>query len=128
MKTTSLIFFLLMISSFQLFGYDSGIAVVTEKGSHMQVYVNGKLYNKNPGSFVRVKSTPGLFHVEVRIMDTNTRKWYTVKKDIRAEKGFELKYKVVFRNSKPELVELQKYPIYSKYFLNPSLYNKHSVS
>jgi hypothetical protein len=108
--------------------YDSGIALLTEKGTNMQVFVNGKLYNKNPGKFVRVRSTPGLFHIEVKIMNPQNKKWYTVRKDIRAEKGFELQYKVVFVNSKPQLVELKKYPLYSRYFLNPALYNKYQTS
>jgi hypothetical protein len=51
-----------------------------------------------------------------------------VRKEIRAQKGFELQYKVAFVNSKLELIEVKKYPIYSRYFLNPALYNRHSVS
>ena len=40
----------LMISASAL-AYDSGIAVQVEKGATMHVYVNGKLYNKQPGHF-----------------------------------------------------------------------------
>ena len=50
---------LLMIST-SVLAYDSGIAVQVEKGATMHVYVNGKLYNKQPGHFLRVRSTPGL--------------------------------------------------------------------
>ena len=40
-----------------------------------------------------------------------------------------LKDKVVFINrNKPELREFRRYPVYSKYFLNPGLYNQHPVS
>ena len=108
--------------------YDSGIALVTEKGMNMQVFINGKLYNKNPGKYVRIRSSAGLFHVEVRVLNPRDRMWYSVRKDVRAEKGFELQYKVVMINSKPQLVEEKKHPIYSRYFLNPTLYNKHFVS
>jgi hypothetical protein len=108
--------------------YDSGIALVTEKGTEMQVFVNGKLYNKHPGKFVRVRSSPGLFHIEVKVLNPRDKKWYITRKDIRAQKGFELQYKVVFVNSRPQLVELKKYPIYSRYFLNPMLYNKHQTT
>jgi hypothetical protein len=127
MKKTGLLLTFLVITTF-VYAYDSGIALVTEKGMSMQVFVNGKLYNKNPGKFVRVRSTAGLFHLEVRIMNPVTKKWCSAKKDVRAEKGFELQYKVVFVNSKPQLQEVRKYPIYSRYFLNPSLYNKHQTS
>jgi hypothetical protein len=128
MKTTALILLLLFGSAIRLLAYDSGIALMTEKGLNMQVFVNGKLYNKEPGKFVRVRSTPGVFNIEVKVMNPNNKKWYSVKKEIRAQKGFELQYKVVFIESRPQLIEVKKYPIYSRYFLNPSLYNKHSVS
>jgi hypothetical protein len=119
----------LLFFSINLFAYDSGIAVQVEKGATMQVYVNGKLYNKQPGQYLRVRSTPGLFHLEVKVLNPWNKMWYVVKKDIRVEKGYEFQYKIVFVNRyKPELREVKKYPMYSKYFLNNNLYNKHPVS
>lgn len=128
MKSITLLLLFVFGLTTQVWAYDSGIALMTEKGISMQVFVNGKLYNKEPGKFVRVRSTPGVFNIEVKILNPKNKKWYSVKKEIRAQKGFELQYKVVFIDSKPTLVEVKKYPIYSRYFLNPSLYNKHSVS
>jgi hypothetical protein len=119
----------MLMISVQLMAYDSGIAVQVEKGATMQVYVNGKLYNKQPGKFLRVRSTPGLFHLEVKVLNPWNKQWYVVKKDIRVDKGYEFQYKVVFVNRmKPELREVKKYPMYSKYFLNNDLYNKHPVT
>ncbi|HOX83127.1 MAG TPA: hypothetical protein PLJ60_00580 [Chryseolinea sp.] len=127
MRTILLLF--LLITTYSVFAYDSGIAVQSEKGTTMQVYVNGKLYNKNPEKFVRMRSTSGLFHLEVKVLNPWNREWYIVRKDIQVEKGFEFQYKVVFVNKlKPKLVEIRKYPVYTKYFLNPSLYNRHPVS
>jgi len=121
--------FVFLIISISSFGYISGIAIQTEKSSNMQVYVNGKLYNRVPGNFVRVKSQPGLFHVEVKVLNPYNKTWYLVKKDIRVEKGLEFYYKVVFKkNQQPELKEIRRYPVFSQYFLNPSLYNRHPVS
>ena len=118
----------LLFISIQVMGYDSGIAVQVEKGATMQVYVNGKLYNKQQGKYLRVRSTPGLFHLEVKVLNPWNKVWYVVKKDISVEKGYEFQYKIVFVNRyKPELVEVRKYPMYSKYFLNNDLYNRHSV-
>jgi hypothetical protein len=122
-------FFLLLAHGYSLHAYDSGIAVQTEKGTTMQVYVNGKLFNKQPGKFVRVRSTPGLFHLEIKVLNPWNKIWYIVKKDIRVDKGFEFQYKVVFINrTRPELREIKKYPVYSRYFLNPGLYNQHPVT
>ncbi len=127
MKTAFFLF--LIITTYTSFAYDSGIAIQSEKGTTMQVYVNGKLYNKYPEKFVRVKSTQGLFHLEVKVLNPWNKEWYMVRKDIQVEKGFEFQYKIVFVNKlKPTLVEIRKYPVYTKYFLNPSLYNRHPVT
>jgi hypothetical protein len=127
MKT--FLFLLLWSGSTSLLAYDSGIAVQTEKNTTMHVYVNVKLYNKQPGKFVRVRSTPGLFHLEIKVLNPYNKTWYLVRKDIRVDKGFEFQYKVVFVNKlRPELREIRKYPVYSRYFLDPGLYNKHPVS
>jgi hypothetical protein len=108
--------------------YISGIAIQSEKGSNIQVFVNGKLYNKRPEKFVRIRSTPGLFHIELRVFNTYFREWQVVKKDVRLKKGYDTYYRVVFVNHKAALLEVKRYPIYSKYFSNPALYNRHPVS
>jgi hypothetical protein len=127
MKTLAL--FVLILSGFTLRAYDSGIAIQSEKGTAMQVYVNGKLYNKQPGKYVRVRSTPGLFHLEIKVLNPWNKQWYVVRKDIRIEKGYEFQYRVVFTTrTRPELREVSRYPVFSRYFLNPALYNTHPVS
>ena len=124
-----LFFFLMLAGGSPLLAYDSGIAVQTEKGTTMQVYVNGKLFNKQPGKFVRVRSTPGLFHLEIKVLNPWDKRWYIVRKDIHVDKGFEFQYRVVFVNrTRPELKEIKKYPVYSRYFLNQGLYNRHPVT
>lgn len=129
MKTLLPVLLLLIGTSIRAFAYDSGIAIQTEDRTGILVSVNGKLYNKQPGKVVRVRSMPGLFHLEVKVLNPWNKQWYIVRKDVRVEKGFEFQYKVVFVNKlKPEIIEVKKYPIYSKYFLNPILYNRHPVS
>src|SRR5690606_747345 len=109
--------------------YISGIAISAEARTVMQVFVNGKLYNKTPNSFVRVKSLPGLFHVRIKVLNPHDKRYYIVEKDIRVEKGIEFYYKVVFmKGQRPTLQEVRRYPVYSKYFLDPSLYNRHRVT
>lgn len=109
--------------------YISGIAIQTGKGSNMQVSINGRLYNKTPEKFVRIKSKPGLFHVEVKVLNPFDKNWYVVRKDIKVEKGYEFYYKMVFaKNKKPRIQEVRRYPVYTKYFLNPTLYNKHPIT
>ena len=108
--------------------YTSGIAIQSEKGSNIQVFVNGKLYNKYPDKFVRIRSAPGLFHIELRIFNTHYKQWQIVKKDVRVKKGYDSYYRVAFINRKAELIEVKHYPVYSKYFLNPALYNRHPIS
>ncbi len=120
---------LLVVISYNANAYISGIAIQTEKSSNMQVYVNGKLFNKQPGNFVRIKSKPGLFHVKVKVLNPYDNIYYLVKKDMRVEKGYEFFYRMVFEKGKrPVIQEIRRYPVYSKYFLNPMLYNRHPTT
>lgn len=120
---------LLLVAAFNAEAYISGIAIQTDKSSNMQVYVNGKLFNKEPGNFVRIKSKPGLFHVKVKVLNPYDNVYYVVKKDIRVEKGYEFFYRIVFtKGQPPRIQETRRYPVYSKYFLNPVLYNRHPTA
>lgn len=120
---------LLIVISYTANAYISGIAIQTDKSSNMQVYVNGKLFNKQPGNFVRIKSKPGLFHVKVKVLNPYDNVYYFVNKDIRVEKGYEFFYKMIFEKGKrPRIQEIRRYPVYSKYFLNPILYNRHPTA
>ena len=124
-----LLIFLILGVSTTLHAYDSGIAILSASGTSMQVYVNGKLYNKQPGKYVRVRSTPGLFHLEIKVLNPWNNQWYIVRKDITIDKGYEFQYKVVFINKiKPELRQVNRYPVFSRYFVNPGMYNTHPVS
>lgn len=127
MKT--LLIILLLTGSTAALAYDSGIAVQTDKGTTMRVYVNGKLISRKTGDYIRTRSTPGLFHLEVKVLNPWNQQWYIAKKDVRVDKGFEFQYRIVFVNRTwPELREIKRYPVYSKYYLYPNLYNRHPVS
>jgi hypothetical protein len=120
---------LLLISIRPVFGYFSAIAIQTERHSAMQVFINGKLINKEPEKFVRIKSRQGLVHLQVKVLNPHDKEWYMIRKDIRVEKGYEFYYRIVFpRSRRPELVAIKRYPVYSKFFLNPGLYNTHPIS
>lgn len=111
------------------FAYSSTVAIQTTKNSSMQVYVNGKLYNQQPGNFVRIKSNPGLLKLQVKVLNPYDKEWYMVRKDVRVEKGFEFYYKIEFvEGRRPELKAIKRYPVYTHYFLNPALYYKHPTS
>ena len=109
--------------------YISGIAIQTEKNSTMQVYVNGKLRTAQAMSFFRVKGNPGLYHITVKVFNPYDKVWYVLRKDVRVDKGYEFYYKINFSKGRRPVLELVKrYPVYSNYFLNPSLYNRHPVT
>lgn len=117
---------ILVCSTALAWGYSSSIAIQTAKASSMQVYINGKLFNKQPEKFVRIKSNPGKFKVEVKVLNPYDKVWYMVRREIQVEKGFEFYYKVEFAEGKrPVLKAIRRYPVYSHYFLNPALYNRH---
>lgn len=121
---------ILMVASSQLvFAYISGIAIQTEKNSCMQVYVNGKLRTPEAKSFVRIKGNPGTYNVTLKVLNPHDKEWYVLRRAIQVTKGYEFYYKVNFSTGKrPTLMLIKRYPVYSKYFVDPSLYNKHPVS
>ena len=109
--------------------YISGIAIQTEKNSSMQVYVNGKLRTAEAKSFVRIKGNPGLYHITVKVLNPHDKVWYILRKDVHVSKGYEFYYKINFtKNRRPFLELIKRYPVYSNYFLNLSLYNKYPVT
>jgi hypothetical protein len=124
-----LIVLLILVASVQSsFAYLSGITIQTDKNSSFQVYVNGKLRTAQPKSFVQIKSHPGLYHIMVKVLNPNDKEWYVLRKDVRVTKGYEFYYKVDFSKGKRPVLQLvRRYPVYSRYFLNPALYNKHPV-
>jgi hypothetical protein len=128
MKTVVVAILFAALSS-PAFAYISGIAIQTEKASNMQVYVNGKLYNKQLSKFVRIRSLPGLFHIEVKVLNPYDHNRYLVRKDIKVDRGYEFYYKMIFaKGKKPQIQAMKKYPVYSRYFLNPILYNRHPIT
>ena len=120
---------LLVVISIHANAYISGIAIQTDRSSNMQVYINGRLFNKVPGNFVRIKSKPGLFHIKVKVLNPYDNVYYVVRKDIWVENGYEFFYRMVFSQDKrPIIQEIRRYPVYTKYFLNPMLYNTHPTA
>jgi hypothetical protein len=121
--------FMLIFSTQSVFAYFSCIAIQTEKNSTMQVYVNGKLRTSQAMSFVRIQGNAGLYHIMVKVLNPHDKVWYVLRKDVRVDKGYEFYYKVNSSKGRRPVLELvRRYPVYSNYFLNPSLYNKHPVT
>lgn len=102
---------------------NSAIAIQIEKNSSMQVFVNGKLLKTNSKSFVRINSNAGLLRIELKVLNPHDKIWYVIRKDVRAEKGYEFYYKVLFpKNKRPVLDLVKRYPVFSHYFNSGSLY------
>lgn len=121
-----LLFFVVLIPSY---AYLSAISIQTHKASSMQVFVNGKLYNHTPEKFVRIRSNPGIYHIQVKVLNPYDKEWYMLRSKIRVDRGFEFFYKVVFApDARPRLIAVRQYPVYSRYFVNPDLYNRYPVS
>ncbi len=120
---------LLVVSTHLLFAYTSGIAISSDKSVVVQVFVNGKLYNKVPSNFIRIKSTEGVFHLRVKILNLQAHTLQEVKCTVHITKGFEYQYAIVQKEGKPpELRQTKRYPIYSRYFLDYGLYTRSVTS
>lgn len=128
MKRAMLILTLLFCSVL-VQAYTSGMAISTDKATVVQVFVNGKLYNKTPANFIRIKSTEGTFHLKVKILTIGSHTWQEINQTVQIQKGFEYHYVLVQKEAKkPHLNQIKRYPIYSRYFLDYSLYTRGSTS
>jgi hypothetical protein len=129
MKRLILVGIIVLVAQHAAVAYTSSIAIQTDKNSTMQVSVNGRLCNPSAKSFVRIKGNAGLYHVSLKVFNPHDKVWYIVRKDVHVVKGYEFFYKVNFTKGKrPVLLLVKRYPVYSNYFLNPALYNKHAVT
>ena len=114
---------IVLLLGFSAQAYTSGIAITTEKAVSAQVYVNGKLCNKTLAHFIRIKSPSGSFNVRVKLYNSQSRKWQEFEQTIRVDRGFEHYFTIAQPSGKrPHLIQVKRYPTYSKYFLNYSLY------
>lgn len=129
MRRLILVGIIVLVAGRTAVAYTSSIAIQTDKNSTMQVSVNGRLCNPSAKSFVRIKGNAGLYHVSLKVFNPYDKVWYVVRKDVHVAKGYEFFYKVNFTKGKrPVLLLVKRYPVYSNYFLNPALYNKHAVT
>lgn len=130
MKRGALIIFLFLLLCNQTQAYTSGIAIsAVRKSEVVQVFVNGKLYNKTPSNFIRIKSTQGVFHLRIKILNLTTQERLEINQTIRISKGFEYFYEIRHsEGEKPQLVQKRRYPIYSRYFLDYGLYTRGQTS
>ncbi len=127
MKRVVLIFALVALFC-PAMAYLSAISIQTHKASTMQVFVNGKLYNRTPEKFVRIRSNPGVYHVQVKVLNPYDKEWYMLRRQIHVQRGFEFFYRVEFLpGNKPRLIAVRRYPVYSRFFVNPDLYNRYPV-
>lgn len=126
MKGGVVIIFLVLFICTKAQAYTSGIAIsAVRKSELVQVFVNGKLYNKTPSNFIRIKSTQGTFHLRVKILNVQTRETHEIVQTIKISKGFEYYYEIKYEQGKaPKLIQMKRYPIYSRYFLDYGLYTK----
>jgi hypothetical protein len=114
---------------FPVWAYLSAISIQTHRASSMQVFVNGKLFNRTPEKFVRIRSNPGVYHLQVKVLNPYDKEWYMLRAQIRVQRGFEFFYKVEFSpGHKPRLIAMRQYPVYSRYFVNPDLYSRYPIS
>ena len=112
-----------------MYGYQSAFAIHSGSFSQMQVAVNGKIWTNQTPSFVRVKSKPGLFHLEVKIFDPEQKIWHLIKKEILVKKGWENHFRIVFAPSgEPVLEEWKKYPVFKIHYIYPHSYIKNQVT
>ena len=129
MRTIILVILLTCASLVSARASTSVISIQSDRVLNLRVFVNGKLYNSKPDCLVRISSQTGLYHLEIRAFHTVSHRWYTIEHDVRTERGLEYCFSINWDNTSGVKLQTRgRYPVYSRYYLNPSLYNKHQTS
>ena len=99
-----------------------------QKGTSIQVYLNGKLINKDPVDEVRVKSGHGCTSIFIEVVEKFTGHHFSVQKDINIESGYEVYLTVKVDECGPEIIQTPRYPLFSNYLYNKNRYAIRNIS
>lgn len=99
-----------------------------ERGTIIQVYLNGKLINKKANDVVRLKSKGGCNSIAVIVYNSILNSNFCVQRDIDIETGYEVYLKIISDDCGPLLSVSRRYPLLNTYSYSKKLYTKRYIS
>ena len=128
MKTFILAAMLVVVVSSASYSNYSMLTCTAEKGTVIQVYLNGKLINKRPNEVVRLKSKDGCNSITITVFNLLQNNNFSVQRDIEIPSGYEVYFKIVPDECGSPLITSRRYPLLNTYSYSKKLYTKRYIS
>ena len=128
MKTFILAAMLVVVASSASYSNYSMLTCTAERGTVIQVYLNGKLVNKNPSDAVRLKSKDGCNSITITVFNMLQNNNFSVQRDIEIQSGYEVYFKIISDECGSPLITSRRYPLLNNYSYSKKLYTKRYIS
>ncbi len=96
-----------------------------QRGTTIQVYLNGKLINKKPLDVVRLKSKDGCNSVLVVVHSRNQN--FSVQRDLDVDAGYDVYLNIRYDECGPKLIVSRRSPLVNPYYAR-KLYTRQFIS
>ena len=128
MKTLLLVALLVAIASSETYSNYSMLTCSAERGTVIQVYLNGKLVNKKPSEVVRLKSKDGCNSIAITVFTALQNNNVAVQRDIEIQSGYEMFFTIVSDECGSHLITSRRYPLLNTYSYSKKLYTRRYIS
>ncbi len=128
MKTFILAAMLVVFGISESYSNYSMLTCTAERGTTIQVYLNGKLINKKLYDVVRLKSKDGCNSISVIVYSKAQNQNFRVQRDIDIESGYEMYLQVNSDECGPKLTISRRYPLLNTYSYSKKLYARRYIS
>ena len=128
MKKFLVVAMLVAFASSASYSKYSMINCSAQKGTSIQVYLNGKLINKKSNDVVRLKSNRGCNSIFIVVFNTLAGGNFSVQRDIDVESGYEMYFTINSNDCGSYISTSRRYPLLNSYLYSKKLYARRYIS
>lgn len=128
MKKILLVALLVAFASSVSYSNYSMLNCSAQKGTTIQVYLNGKLINKKSNDVVRLKSNRGCNSIFIVVFNALEDGNFSVQRDIDVESGYEMYFTINSNDCGSYISTSRRYPLLNSYLYSKKLYARRYIS
>lgn len=128
MKKILLVALLVAFASTASYSNYSMLNCSAQKGTTIQVYLNGKLINKKSNDVVRLKSKGGCNSIFIVVFNVLEGSHFSVQRDIDVESGYEMYFTINSNECGSYISTSRRYPLLNSYLYSKKLYARRFIS
>lgn len=121
-KIVGLIVSLAMVNGLAIADHKAAASFVAQRGSSIQVIIDGRVMNSQPKSTVSIVGRPGVHSVGIKIFDRHGRYSGYHHDQIVVQSGFKIHFALFQRKREAKLVKIKMEPYSRKRYKNPDYY------